>query len=44
MTTSKIRNYCKKIGFNVVGKITYYGKRDVLHRMYMDEAKNSVLD
>ena len=34
----KIRDYCKKIGFEVVGKITYMGKRNPLHRMYMDEA------
>lgn len=36
---NKIRDYCKKIGFDVVGKITYCGKRDLLHRWYMDEAR-----
>ena len=36
---SKIRSYCKKIGFEVAGKITYFGKRDMLHRVYMDEAR-----
>lgn len=36
----KIRNYAKSIGFEVVGKLTYMGKRGLAHRWYMDEAKN----
>ena len=34
----KIRDYCEEIGVAVVGKLTYYGKPDFLHRLYMDEA------
>ena len=36
----KIRNYAKSVGFEVVGKITYMGKRDRDIRVYIDEAKN----
>lgn len=36
----KIRNYAKSIGFEVIGKLTYMGKRGLAHRWYMDEAKN----
>ena len=36
----KIRNYAKSIGFEVVGKLTYMGKRGLAHRWYMDEAGN----
>jgi len=35
----KIRDYCEKIGVEVVGKIAYLGKRDLFHRVYIDEAK-----
>ena len=35
----KIRDYCQKIGVEVVGKITYLGKRGLCTRCYMDEAK-----
>ena len=37
----KIRNYAKSIGFEVVGKLTYMGKRGLAHRWYMDEAGNN---
>ena len=36
----KIRDYAKSVDFEVVGKITYMGKRNLSTRVYMDEAKN----
>ena len=36
----KIRDYAKSVGFEVVGKITYLGKRNRDTRVYIDEAKN----
>ena len=37
---NKIRDYCKKIGFEVVGKLSLMGKWDLSNRLYMDEAGN----
>lgn len=39
----KIRTYAKSIGFEIVGKIRYMGKRGILNRCYMDEAGNTFL-
>ena len=36
----KIRDYCKKIGFDVVGKLSLGGKWDLSSRYYMDEEGN----
>lgn len=41
--SSKIRTYAKLVGFDVVGKLTYMGKWNLLNRCYMDESKNIYL-
>ncbi len=37
---NKIRDFCKKIGHEVVGRLTYYGKRNFCTRYWIDEAGN----
>ena len=39
----KIRTFAKSVGFEVVGKLTYMGKWDIINRWYMDEARNIYL-
>lgn len=39
----KIRAHAEAVGFRVIGRITYYGKCDLSHRLYMDEAGNRYL-
>lgn len=39
----KIRDYAKYVGFEIVGKLTYMGKRGLSTRYYMDENKNLFL-
>lgn len=39
----KIRSFAKSVGFDVVGKITYMGKWNLLNRWYMDEGLNAYL-
>ena len=35
-----IRTYAKSIGFDVVGKLRYMGKRDRNNRWFMDDEQN----
>lgn len=39
----KIRTFAKSVGFDVVGKLTYMGKWDLLTLWYMDDARNAYL-
>ena len=43
MRCTKIREYAKTVGFEIVGKISYLGKRDLCTRVYTDEAGNLFL-
>ena len=39
----KIRDYCEKVGFEIVGKLTRMGKWDLSSIWFMDEAGNAYL-
>ena len=39
----KIREYAESVGFEVVGNITYMGKRNLSDRWYMDDARNAYI-
>jgi len=40
---NKIRDYCKKIGFEVVGNLSLAGKWDLSSRYYTDEGGNAFI-
>lgn len=39
----KIRDYCKEIGFEVVGNLSLAGKWDLSSRYYTDKAGNAFI-